>query len=219
MKKTLIGLITLFILLTTYTPNFNFILSSNLNIQKIKIENNSVIESDKIKKKLSFLYEENLFFLNINDIKENLNDETFIESFSIKKIYPNKIKLIIVEKKPIAILHNKKKKFYISDKGDLIKFINLEIYNDLPTVFGDGENFYSLFKELQNIRFPLEMIKSFYFFESGRWDLIMYDDKIIKLPINNYIFSLNNFMELKSNSKFNNYKIFDYRIKDQLILN
>ena len=219
MKKTLIGLITLFILLTTYTPNFNFILSSNLNIQKIKIENNSVIESDKIKKKLSFLYEENLFFLNINDIKENLNDETFIESFSIKKIYPNKIKLIIVEKKPIAILHNKKKKFYISDKGDLIKFINLQIYNDLPTVFGDGKNFYSLFQELQNIRFPLEMIKSFYFFESGRWDLIMYDDKIIKLPINNYIFSLNNFMELKSNSKFNNYKIFDYRIKDQLILN
>ena len=219
MKKTLIGLITLFILLTTYTPNFNFILSSNLNIQKIKIENNSVIESDKIKKKLSFLYEENLFFLNINDIKENLNDETFIESFSIKKIYPNKIKLIIVEKKPIAILHNKKKKFYISDKGDLIKFINLQIYNDLPTVFGDGKNFYSLFQELQNIRFPLEMIKSFYFFESGRWDLIMYDDKIIKLPINNYIFSLNNFMELKSNSNFNNHKIFDYRIKDQLILN
>ncbi len=99
MKKTLIGLITLFILLTTYTPNFNFIISSNLNIQEIKIENNSVIDSDKIKKKLSFLYEENLFFLNINDIKENLNDETFIESFSIKKIYPNKIKLIIVEKK------------------------------------------------------------------------------------------------------------------------
>ena len=219
MKKTLIGLITLFILLTTYTPNFNFIISSNLNIQKIEIENNSVIDSDRIKKKLSFLYEENLFFLNINDIKENLNDEIFIESFSIKKIYPNKIKLIIVEKKPIAILHNKKKKFYISDKGDLIKFITLEIYNDLPTVFGDGENFYSLFQELQNIRFPLEMIKSFYFFESGRWDLIMYDDKIIKLPINNYIFSLNNFMELKSNSNFNNYKIFDYRIKDQLILN
>ena len=219
MKKTLIGLITLFILLTTYTPNFNFILSSNLNIQQIKIENNSVIESDKIKKKLSFLYEENLFFLNINDIKENLNDEIFIESFSIKKIYPNKIKLIIVEKKPIAILHNKKKKFYISDKGDLIKFINLEIYNDLPTVFGNGENFYSLFQDLQNIRFPLEMIKSFYFFESGRWDLIMHDDKIIKLPINNYIFSLNNFMKLKSNSNFNNYKIFDYRIKDQLILN
>jgi len=99
------------------------------------------------------------------------------------------------------------------------KFINIEIYNDLPTVFGNGKNFYSLYQDLQNIKFPLETIKSFYFFESGRWDLIMHDDKVIKLPINNYLFSLKNFMLSKANSNFNNYKIFDYRIKDQLILN
>jgi len=219
MKKSLLGLIILFILLTTYTPKFNFIINPNLYIQKIKIENNSVIEDHEIKKKISFLYKENLFFLDIKDIEKNLKSETFIESFSIKKIYPNTLKLIIVEKKPIAILQNKKKKFYISEKGDLINFINIEKYNDLPTVFGSGENFYSLYQDLQNIRFPLEMIKSFYFFESGRWDLIMHDDKVIKLPINNYLFSLKNFMISKTNSNFNNYKIFDYRIKDQLILN
>ena len=219
MKKSLFGLIILFVLLTTYTPKFNFIINSKLYIQKIKIENNSITESDKIKKKLSFLYKENLFFLNIQDIEKNLKNETFIESFSVKKIYPNTLKLIIVEKTPIAILHSKKKKFYISDKGDLINFINIETYNDLPTVFGNGENFYSLYQDLQNIEFPLEMIRSFYFFESGRWDLIMHDDKVLKLPINNYLLSLKNFMLSKDNSNFNNYKIFDYRIKDQLILN
>jgi len=31
--------------------------------------------------------------------------------------------------------------------------------------------------------------------------------------------SLKNFMFSRDNSNFNNYKIFDYRIKDQLILN
>ena len=219
MKKSLLGLIIFFILLTTYTPKFNFIINSNLYIQKIKVENNSIIKADEIKKKLNFLYKENLFFLNIKDIEENLKSETFIESFSIKKIYPSTLKLIIVEKMPIAVLQNKKKKFYISDKGDLMNFINIEIYNDLPTVFGNGENFYSLYQDLQNIEFPLEMIKSFYFFESGRWDLIMHDGRVLKLPINNYLFSLKNFMLSKDNSNFNNYKIFDYRIKDQLILN
>jgi cell division protein FtsQ len=219
MKKSLFGLIILFILLTTYTPKFNFIINSNLHIQKIKIENNSIVEADKIKKKLSFLYKENLFFLNIKDIEKNLKSETFIESFSIKKIYPNTLKLIIVEKKPIAILQNKKKKFYISNKGNLINFTDIKIYNDLPTVFGNGRTFYSLYQDLQNIKFPLETIKSFYFFESGRWDLVMHDDKVIKLPIKNYLSSLKNFMLSKANSNFNNYKIFDYRIKDQLILN
>ena len=219
MKKSLFGLIILFILLTTYTPKFEFILNSDLYIQKIEIENNSIVESDKIKKKLSFLYKENLFFLNLEEIEKNLKNETFIESFSIKKIYPNTLKIIIVEKKPIAILHNKKEKFYISSKGNLINFIDINIYNDLPTVFGKGENFYSLYQDLQNIKFPLDKIKSYYFFESGRWDLVMQDDKVIKLPVEDYLSSLKNFMLSKTNSNFNKYKIFDYRIKDQLILN
>ena len=47
----------------------------------------------------------------------------------------------------------------------------------------------------------------------------MIDEKIIKLPIEEHIFSLENFMGLKNQSSFDSYKIFDYRIKDQLILN
>ena len=219
MKKSFFGLIVLFIFLTTYTPKFDFIIGSDFSIQKIEIEGNSILNSDEIVQKLNFLYKDHLFFLNLKSIEKNLKNETFVESFSLKKIYPNTLKIIIVEKEPIAVLQNKKKKFYISDKGNLINFINIEIYNDLPTVFGNGENFYSLYQDLQNIKFPLEMIKSFYFFESGRWDLIMDDDKVIKLPINNYLSSLENFMLSKGNSNFNNYKTFDYRIKDQLILN
>ena len=219
MKKSLFWLIIFFIFLTTYTPKFSFIKDSDLNIKKIKIDNNSILKSDEIKKKINFLYNENLFFLNIEDVAENLKNETFIESFSIKKIYPNTLKLIIVEKKPIAVLQNKKKKFYISDKGSIINYRDIEKYTNLPTVFGNGEHFDSLYNDLKNIQFPLEKIKSYYFFESGRWDLVMYDDKVIKLPNQDYLFSLKNFMKSKNNRNFNNYKIFDYRIKDQIILN
>tara|TARA_B100000965_G_scaffold406467_1_gene445572 strand:- start:100 stop:759 length:660 start_codon:yes stop_codon:yes gene_type:complete len=219
MKKSFFGLIILFILLTTYTPKFDFIINSNFTIQKIEIEGNSILNSDEIVQKLNFLYTENLFFLNLKDIEKNLKNESFIESFSVKKIYLNTLKIRIVEKNPIAILQNKKKKFYISDKGDFIDFRDIERYRDLPTVFGNGKFFYSLYQDLEYIKFPLEDVKSFYFFESGRWDLLMYDNKQIKLPIKDYLISLKNYMESKSNSNFNNYKIFDYRIKDQLILN
>ena len=218
MKKSFFGLIILFIFLTTYTPKSDFNVNSDFSIKKIEIEGNYILNSEEIVQRLNFLYRESLFFLSLKKIQENLKNETFIESFILKKIYPSTLKIIIVEKKPIATLQNKKKKFYISNKGDFIDFQDIAIYKDLPTVFGNGKFFYSLYQDLQNIKFPLEKIKSFYFFESGRWDLVMDDDKIIKLPIKDYLVSLKNYMESKKNSNFDKYKIFDYRINDQLIL-
>ena len=219
MKKPTFGLIILLILFTTYVPKFDFSINQNFNIKKIIIENNVILDKEIIKKRLSYLYNRNLFFLNNLDIQKSLRDETFIESFFIKKIYPNTLKIIIEEKIPIAILHNKKEKYYISSNGQLIDFINTDIYKDLPIVFGSGKDFFAFYTNLQNIKFPTNMIKSFYYFESGRWDITMKNNKVIKLPIKNYLSSLENYMLSITNDKFENYKIFDYRIKDQLILN
>ncbi len=219
MKKSIFGLIILFVSLTTYSPKLNNDTSSTFNIKKIAIKNNSILNSDKIIKELDFLYTTNLFFLDIKNVEKKLRNFNFIESFSLKKIYPNTLIVIIVEKKPIAILQDRKKKFYITNKGDLINFKEVKVYSDLPTVFGKGKFFFSLFQDLKSIKFPLEDIKSFYFFESGRWDLLMKDEKLIKLPIKDYLISLENYMELNINNKSNDYKTFDYRIKDQLILN
>ncbi len=219
MKKSYLGLVLLFILLTTYAPSFNLGIKSNLKIKNIIIENNSILESIVLKKKLNFLYEENLFFLNKKKVKDILRREDFIENYAYKKIYPNTIKFFINEKKPIAILYFKKNKYYVSDKGELINFIKLPVFKDLPTVYGNSKDFYTFYQDLQNIKFPIKMIKSFYFFESGRWDIILRDDKIIKLPVKDYIISLKSFMLTKTKESFNNYKKFDYRISDQLILN
>tara|TARA_B100000900_G_C20507722_1_gene686616 strand:+ start:237 stop:896 length:660 start_codon:yes stop_codon:yes gene_type:complete len=219
MKKSYAGLIIIFILFTTYSPKFVFQSGINFNIKKIVILDNTILDEGEIKKDLIFLYKKNLFFLNEEDVKKALIDKPFLESFSLKKIYPFTIKINIVEKKPIAILHIKKQKFYISDKGDLINFKEIEKFEKLPNVFGNGKNFYLLYKDLQNIDFPIKTVKNFYFFESGRWDLVLRDKKIIKLPNKDYLLSLKNFMLSKENKSFSNYKIFDYRIKNQLILN
>lgn len=219
MRKPIFGLIILLILLTTYIPKFNFNINQNLNIKKIIIENNLILDKEIIKKKLNYLYNENLFFLKNSDIQKRLKDSTFIKSYFIKKIYPNTLKITIKEKTPIAILHHKKEKYYISSNGDLIDFIKTDIFKDLPIVFGNGKDFFHFYKNLKNIKFPIKMIKSFYYFESGRWDIIMKNNQVLKLPIQNYLSSLENYMLSVTNDKFENYKIFDYRIKDQLILN
>jgi cell division septal protein FtsQ len=217
MKKRLVIALVLLVLLSTYKPQ-ELSLNSKFNIKEIKIENNHILKDEDIKKDLMFLYDTNLIFLNTNKIKLILKSNNFIQSFEVKKIYPNKIKIKIFEKKPIVILQYKKKKFYISETFDLINFLDLEDYKNLPVVFGKQNDFKILYKNLKKINFPLNLIKKYYFYESKRWDLETDKNKIIKLPTENYIKSLVNFMNLSKENNFDKYSIYDYRISDQLIL-
>ena len=220
MRKSLLWLFVFFILLTTYNPKSGDQKKFKFDIKKIEINSNYLIlEEEELKKKLSFLYEKNLFSLDIDQIQKNLTNEQFIDSFTIKKVYPSTLVINIVEKKLLAILIEKKSKFYITEKGEIIEFYDIKNYEKIPTVFRGGEKFIYLYNELVNIKFPTEKIKSYYYFDSGRWDLILQDEITIKLPINDYKYSLENFLSSYLDMNFKNYKIFDYRIKNQLILN
>ena len=91
-------------------------------------------------------------------------------------------------------------------------------FNDLPLVFGEEKKFKIFYENLKNVNFPIEEIKTFYFFESQRWDLVTQQNHTIKLPINNYKKSLKNYLNVKEKKNFLKYKTFDYRINNQLIL-
>ena len=217
MKKKLVFALSLLVLFTTYKPQELF-LNINLNIGEIIVENNSILKKKEIKKDLIFLYEKNLFFLNTSGIEKILKKNDFIKSFEIKKIYPNKLKIKIFEKKPILILQNKKERFFIDEDINLINYLDLEEYKNLPIVFGKKENFEILYRDLKKMNFPIDLIENYYLFESNRWDLKTYKKKIIKLPSENYIKSLKNFIDLRKENNLNKYKVFDYRIDNQLIL-
>ena len=218
MKKRFLIALLLLLFLSTYKMQENFQLNKKLNIKEIIIENNSIIQNSSIEKSLSQLYETNLLKLNKKKISNELKELNFVDGFEVKKIYPNKLKLRIFEKEPIAIIHHKDEKKYFTNKSELIDFTELEKFKQLPLVFGDGEKFEILYLNLKKNKFPLDEIKKFYLFETNRWDLVTKKNQIIKLPAKDYIKSLENFIFLKDRANFEKYKIFDYRIKDQLIL-
>ena len=93
---------------------------SKFNLKEIKVENNIILENKDLKKLLIPIYVKNLIFLRYSEVEKLLMQNSFIESFKIKKKYPQSLKIEIFEKKPIAILFYKKKKYYLSDKIDLI---------------------------------------------------------------------------------------------------
>ena len=217
MKKRLVIALFLLILFTTFNSQQKFIISY-FDLKKIEIENNLLLKDNDIKNLLISFYNKNLVLLNNNEVKKSLMQNSLIESFNIKKKYPNTLKVKIFEKKPIAVLFDKKNKFYLSEKIDLIEFRNLPNYQTLPYVLGNKDDFKIFYNNLKKINFPLNEVKKYTLYETGRWDLETKDNQVIKLPSKNYLKNLKNFLDLKSKNDFGKYKLFDYRISKQLIL-
>ena len=218
MKKRFIIALILLVLFSTYKIQDSLKFRFNHNIKNISVENNSILNDRTIIEKLSFLYETNLFFLSKKNINSKLSEIELIESYEIKKIYPDRIKIKIFEKKPIAILQNKKEKNYYTSNGDVINFFESEKFRNLPVVFSNKDNFKKNYQNLEKINFPFNEIKACYFFESNRWDLITTFNQTLKLPPKNYNKVLINFLSIRDQNNFKKYEIFDYRINGQLIL-
>ena len=217
MKNRLVIAIALLILLTTISLQQK-IFFSKFNLKKIIIENNFLLNEENIKKSLVPIYNKNLVLLKNMEVKKILMQNSFIDSFKIKKKYPNTLKIKIFEKKPIVILMNKRNKFYLSEKLDLIEFKKFQNYSNLPYVYGNKDQFKDLYLNLKKINFPIKLIKKYTLYELNRWDIETIDKKIIKLPKINYTDSLENYLNLKGKNNFRKYSVFDYRIKNQLIL-
>ena len=208
MKKRTIISLALLVLLTTITLGEKIAIPQ-FNLKKIIIENNALIKEKDIRKLLAPYYGKNLIFLKNKEIEKALIKNSFIDSFNIKKKYPSTLKIKIFEKKPIAVLLNKKKKFYLSDKVDYIEFNKKYNFKDLPYVFGTKEMFKILYNDLKKEDFPMSSVTKFTLYESKRWDIETKDKKIIKLPVKNYLASLRNFMNIIDKKEFKKYKVFD----------
>ena len=83
MNKRFIIALSLLLLLSTYNIQNNFTINSKFSVEKIIIENNSIVKKKDVKEKLSFLLKTNLFFLRTNKIKSKLSEIDLIESFEI----------------------------------------------------------------------------------------------------------------------------------------
>ena len=222
MKKfsIILSSILLIIMLTTFNPNNFYSGLQFFKIKKIEIKNIVVLDSIKIKNLfIEEFYESNLLILDKKKIDKILRENELIDYIEFRKIYPSKLMVKVFEKKTIAIINYKQNKFFLTNKGEEIEFFRNPSLEKLPNIFGKQKNFLEIYSALQELDFPISKIKSFYYFDIGRWDIMLKNEKVIKLPVKNFTESLKNFLDLSKENNFEKYSIFDYRIKDQLILN
>ena len=213
------SLIFILLIFTTYTPYYqNDGDSFFFPIKEIEVEKNLIVDSKKLKNELEYLIGSNIFFINENKVNLTIKKFEFIKGYKIKKIYPNKLKFIINENQPVAVYFDKNGTYFLTEDGKKITYYNVSRFDNLPSVIDNNENFVTFYQDLKSKNFNMNQIASFQHFDLGRWDIVLKNKKIIKFPSDNYMQAVENFLLLENKNNFEKYQIFDYRIKDQLIL-
>ena len=217
-------LLILFIFTTTYiSKNTDLSLEKNSKFFKVKnifVKNNFLVKEDYIYEKLDKLYDRNIFSIKRKEIQEPLKKVYFIEKIEVKKKYPNTIIIKIFETKPLATIFKNKKKYLIDNISNLIPFESNSYFDSLPSVFGENaeKQLASFFKILENNNFPNKRIKNFYYFQIGRWDIQLENNKIIKFPHINTNQAIKKSIDLLNQEAFKIYNIIDLRVDDKIIV-
>ena len=194
--------------------NLNFKKINNISISGLN-HNDSQILSGKINN----LNLENILFLDGDELIKIIESSTLIQNFSIFKKYPSTLNIKIEKTKFLAKINNNGKTYLIGSNGKLIK--SNYITKDLPYIFGkpDIEEFLKFKKIIDQSKVDYNEIKTFYFFQSNRWDIEFKNDIILKLPKEEINLVLNNIFLFLNDNRFKNLKTIDARIKNQIIIN
>jgi len=217
-------LILILIFLSTYsTRNTNTKVVENsdfFKINKVIITNNLLVKKTIVIERLEDLYKKNIFSIKSEDIERSLEGIDFLKKIEIKKKYPNTLIIKIVETKPIAIIFKGKTKFFLDNFSNLIEFKNTINTEKLPSIFGNNaeSEFVSFFQQLKDNNFPFTKIKNYYYFQIGRWDLKLLNNKTIKLPHAASNKTIKKSIELLNRNDFKNYKIIDLRVDGKIIV-
>ena len=188
-------------------------------IQNIKISGLDLKDNQFLLDKINNSVNENIFFINKNEIVKLIDSNSLVEKYEVFKKYPSTIIINIKKTKFFAKINNKGKVFLIGSNGKLTPDKDLD--NELPYIFGKPNiNEFLKFKLIiDNSKFNYKQIDNLYFFPSNRWDIKLKENILLKLPLNFTLENLDHLYDFLENNNGKNFAVVDYRIKDQIILN
>ena len=219
-KKIYFYIFSLLFLSTIFNQNLFLILKKKFLIKKIEITTNSPEIVERIKFRINYISNSNIFFLKKDLILDSLNKLDFLENIKIKKKYPSTIIINANKTNLIAITYLNQDKYFVGENGKFISSSELKNNNKLPIIFGkfDIAEYVKLKNILNTYEIDQNKISKFYFHKNKRWDLYYENNIVIMLPNKNVqkaLLLLNNFKKhnhIKSGTKI------DLRITERLVL-
>ena len=173
----------------TQTKIFNnFLVKLGFSITHIDIHGTKYLSNTKIHNIFENYKAVNIFSVDLNKVHKEISRYKWIKSVHLKRVLPNKIKISLIENKPIAIWQNKKGNNILTKEGTLISDYNFNFFkNKLPIIKGKNinQNIIEILYILKTNKSMANEIWSLSYINMRRWDLHFKQGLVIRLPSNN----------------------------------
>ena len=221
-KKRIIFYILLFILLSTINQKSEILKKNTLlKIKHITVYGLEHEKNIEIYNELKIILSKNILLVDKDIFKKVFIKNNLVESFIVKKKYPDSISIDIKEADLLAIISLNYNLFFIGSNGKLIEYDeSIALKKKLPFVFGKPNNldFIKFKKNIDKSIFNYNNIESIYYFINKRWDIKTKQGILIRLPKNNITKKLNLANNIMNSKKFTKNKIIDLRILKRIIV-
>ena len=192
-------------------------------VDHVDVIGEGAISENDVRRALGVLDGDYLFEADLKQAQSRIEDITWVERAIVRRLWPDRIVVQIIERKPYALWQNNGEFYLVDEKGDVISAASMEAYPDLNLIVGSDAPFnYAEFKrELDN--FPVVSTRStaLVHHNTGRWDIILGEDsKRIKLPAKNTRSSLSRLQRLQQTHRLLDRQIgvIDLRLPDRVTL-
>ena len=165
---------------------------------------------------------EPLLATNINAIKDQVEQLTWIKVATISRRLPDGVLISVEEHRPAALWQLDNKLWVLSDEGVRITDLGLEAFADLPMISGIGAD-QALKRLLNAVSQNIDLfnrVETASWIGGRRWDLILKNGIKIMLPEEDMNEAWQNLIEFERDEKLlaRNILAVDFRIKDKTVV-
>ena len=231
-KKILLTLFLLLISTVLFFPEYllklekvnKLVKNLGFELNYIQVLGNKTVSKEDIVNKVVFKNCDNLFCVNLQQSKNEIEKNNWVKSAKLRYSLPSKLSIVIEEEKPTFLLKENKNITLLNLEGKKIQDIKIisKDYKDLLILSGDGvENkIFNLLNIFSVGTVISENIKEATLVSSRRWSLKHSSNIIIELPEDNPSKAFYKIVELENKYGFLNERLkkIDLRISDRMII-
>lgn len=162
----------------------SFFEKMGFRVKKVVIDGCLKTPKNVLNSAINVKLQEGIFQYDLDEIKEKLQQIEWIKDAVVYRMLPDKIYIHLIERQPIAIWQMKKKNYLLDDSGVAIYTTTLEGYEHLPIFSGEGapEKVSEIIQYIHSHKLIKENIVSIVRVRNRRWDLVLKNNIIVKLP-------------------------------------